>query len=225
MKIVFSIGGSILAPDSVDAEYVRKTAALLRQLSAENEVAAVVGGGKPARRAIKAAREDGATWAMCDWVGIKATRENALALVRELGDDANSEIPTSIAQAASFFGEKILVMGGTEPGHSTDAVATLIADWVGADVFINASNVASVYDKNPSVFPDAKPLKQVSIDELTDILSTEGSKAGEYPLLDHVALSIIRRSCIRTLFVDGRDIDNMREAALGSDFNGTTVTF
>jgi uridylate kinase len=142
-----------------------------------------------------------------------------------LGDVANQKIPESVHEGGSLFGEKILVMGGTEPGHSTDAVACLIADWVGADTFINASNVDAVYDKNPNVHDDAVALKSVHIDRLSDILSGEGFNAGEYPLLDHVALSVIKRSRIKTLFVGGRDLQNMRKAANGEDFRGTTVIF
>jgi uridylate kinase len=225
MKLVFSVGGSILAPDGVDPEYVSKAASLLLELAKTHEVAVVVGGGRPARAAIAKARDAGASWAQCDHVGVLATRENAKALIDELGDEANQSIPESIHQAAALFGEKILVMGGTEPGHSTDAVACILADWVGADMFINASNVDAVYDRNPKDYEDAKPLKTVAIDELISLLSGEGVNAGEYPLLDHVALVIIKRSKIKSLILDGRDLENMKDAADGRAFNGTTVVF
>jgi uridylate kinase len=223
MKIVFSIGGSILAPEAVDRDYAARAAAMLVSMSRENEVAAVVGGGRPARIAIAKARAAGATWAQCDHVGILATRQNAKALIKALGGKSNVEVPESVRDASKLFGRKILVMGGTEPGHSTDAVAALIADWVGADLFVNASNVDAVYDRDPREHPDAKPLKTVGIDRLIRLLDGEGYNAGEYPLLDHVALKIIKRAKIRTIVLDGRDTKNMEDAVSGRPFRGTTV--
>ncbi len=226
MKIVFSIGGSIFAPEQQDTKYVSEVAKLLLQLSKNNEVAAVVGGGWPARCAIKKSRDAGASWAECDHIGILATRENAKKLILEIGSSANQKIPETIHDAAKLFGKgKVLVMGGTEPGHSTDAVAALIADWVGADLFINASNVDAVYDKNPKKYADAKPISEITIDELMHLLKDEGVNAGEYPLLDHTAIRIIKRAKTPTIVLDGRDLKNMRNAAEGSSFNGTKILF
>ncbi len=223
MRLVFSLGGSILAPEKVDEKYVREAAGFLKRLSAGNQVAVVVGGGRPARERIKAARGRGAAWAECDHEGILATRENAKALIKALGAEANVTVPESVKEAAGLFGRGILVMGGTEPGHSTDAVAALIGDWVKADLFVNASNVDAVYDRDPGKNPDAKPLAMVGIDELIRLLDGEGFNAGEYPLLDHVALKVIKRARLRTVILDGRDIANMEAAAQGRKFRGTVV--
>jgi uridylate kinase len=224
MKVVFSLGGSILAPGGIDMEYVERAAQMLRTISTKHHLAVVVGGGKPARQKIAQARERGASWAECDHIGIMATRENARALITALGREANRTVPETIYEAASIFGKRIIVMGGTEPGHSTDAVAALLADWVKADVFINASNVDAVYDRNPKKFPDAKPLESVRVDDLTAMLSGEGFNAGEYPLLDLTSLKVIKRAGIKTIVLDGRAIDNMAAAAEGRPFKGTTVT-
>jgi uridylate kinase len=223
MKVVFSIGGSILAPGVVDQEYVSDVASMLKELSTKHLMAVVVGGGRPAREKIAQARERGASWAECDHIGIMTTRENARYLINALGREANRTVPESIYEAASIFGKRIIVMGGTEPGHSTDAVAALIADWVKADLFVNASNVDAVYDKNPKKHADAKPLDTIKIDDLMGLLEGEGFNAGEYPLLDHVSLKVIKRSSIRTVVLNGRDIRNMKDAAEGRPFKGTSV--
>ncbi|MFH1402895.1 MAG: UMP kinase [Candidatus Altiarchaeota archaeon] len=224
MKLVFSFGGSVIAPDKVDAEYVQKLSSFLEKLLENHSIAVVVGGGQPARRRIAKVRDSGASEAECDYEGILATRENAGVLLKAMGDKAFG-IPETLKGAAdSFSGDRVLVMGGTEPGHSTDAVAALLAEWVKADMFLNASNVDAVYDKNPKQFKDAKPLKTITITELTRLLDNEGVNAGEYPLLDPVALKIIRRSSIRTIILDGRDLDNIGMCIEGSGFSGTTVT-
>jgi len=223
MKLVFSIGGSILAPGGVDQEYVQAVASMLKEQSAKHQMAVVVGGGRPAREKIAQARAKGATWAECDHIGIMTTRENARYLVAALGREANRTVPESIYEAASIFGRRIIVMGGTEPGHSTDAVAALIADWVRADMFINASNVDFVYDKSPKTNPDAKPIQEIGVDDLIKLLGGEGFNAGEYPLLDLTSLKVIKRSKTKTLVLDGRDLANIRAAVDGRPFKGTTV--
>jgi len=214
-----------LAPNEVDEEYVGKACKMLSNVAADNSVGVVVGGGRPARKAIEKARKAGASQAECDYMGILSTRDNARALISAYNGAVNTKVPESLYEATRTFGEGLLVMGGTEPGHSTDAVAALLADWVGADVFINASNVDAVYDRDPKKHVGAKPLDRVHIDELIKMLDGMGSGAGEYPLFDLVALKIIKRSNIRTLVVDGRDVDNLFAASLGQDFRGSEVVF
>ena len=225
MIVVFSIGGSILAPDGVDVEYAKRLASFLRGLAAKHRVAVVVGGGRPSRRAIETARAAGASWAECDYVGILSTRKNAQSLIEALGEMSNKTVPESIHTAVALFGKKILVMGGTEPGHSTDAVAALLAEWVRADLFVNASNVDAVYDKNPKEFKDAKPFKEIDIRGLMKIVYSGSMEAGKYPLLDLTSARIIERSRIPTVILDGRDLGNMNAAVEGREFKGTRVTF
>ncbi|MCX6694884.1 MAG: UMP kinase [Candidatus Altiarchaeota archaeon] len=225
MKIVFSMGGSIIAPDNIDQSFVGRASDFLIKLSKSNTLAVVVGGGAPARRRIVEAREKGASEAECDYVGILATRENAKALIDALDRNSNQGIPESVRDAVKSFGSNILVMGGTEPGHSTDAVAALLAEWTKADLLINASNVDAVYDKDPRKFKDAKPLKSVRIDDLIRLLEGQSVAAGQYPLLDPTSLKLIKRSSIRTIVLDGRNLPNMADAISGKKFSGTEVTF
>lgn len=223
MKVVFSIGGSILAPDEIDSSYLSKLSSFLVESGKKHSIALVVGGGAPARKKIRELRDAGASEAECDHAGILATRENARALIRALPGKSNKKVPESIVDAVKLFGEKILVMGGTEPGHSTDAVAALLAEWVRADLLVNATNTKAVYDKNPRKCKDAVPLKKIGVGELASLLEGEGVKAGEYPLMDSLALKIINRSRIRTVILDGRDFGNMRDAVEGKEFTGTLI--
>jgi uridylate kinase len=100
-----------------------------------------------------------------------------------------------------------------------------LAEWVRADIFVNASNVDAVYDKNPREHRNAKPYAEINITELIKIISAESMEAGKYPLLDYTAARVIQRSGIRTIVLDGRDIGNMRDAVEGKPFRGTTVVF
>jgi len=224
MRIVFSVGGSIVAPEEVDDSYVGELAIFLTDFSSSHEIAVVVGGGRPAREKITEARQQGANEAECDLVGIEASRMNAKAVARALGAKATQKPPESIVEAAGAFKEgKLVVMGGTEPGHSTDAVAVILGELIDAELILNASNVDFVYDSDPSKNPNARPLEKIRASELVKLVSTESISAGGYALIDLTAAKIIERSGIKTVFVDGRDIENLCAVVEGKPFKGTTV--
>ena len=48
--------------------------------------------------------------------------------------------------------------------------------------------------------------------QLREILSTEGTKAGQYNLFDPVAIRIVERSKIPTVIFNGNDISNLKKA-------------
>jgi len=209
----------------MDLAFLEEVSRFFAELSMGNQLAVVVGGGAPARRRIKEARERGASEAECDYEGILSTRDNARVLITALGGSANGKIPESVYEAVKLYGKKILVMGGTEPGHSTDAVAALIAEWVKADLLVNASNVDAVYDKDPRRFNDAKPLNSIRIDDLIELLEDQSVAAGQYPLMDPTSLKLIKRSKLKTIILDGRNLENIKSAVSGRSYNGTAVTF
>ena len=87
MRIVVTVGGSIIIKDH-DYRRFKDYADVLRDMSTENEVFVVVGGGKTARDYIGIARGLGVSEALCDDVGIDVTRLNARLLIMALGEDA-----------------------------------------------------------------------------------------------------------------------------------------
>lgn len=224
MKIVFSIGGSIVAPNQVDEEFVRQLADFLRRTAKNNEISVVVGGGRPAREKIEAARKRGLNEAACDIIGISVSRNNARTLARAFGFKATQNPPKTIVEAAEARdGGTIPFMGGTEPGHSTDAVAAILAELLDADLIVNASNVDFVYDSDPKKNLNASPLEKITASDLVKLVSAESMRAGGYALVDLTAAKIIERSGIRTVFLNGRNLENMRAAIEGKTFKGTTV--
>lgn len=225
MMIAFSIGGSVLVPDEIDEVFLKETADFLRALSQKHSVYVVAGGGRLARKYIKSARDSGADDELCDWLGIYATRLNALLLSSAIGKRANRRIPVSVEEAAKLSrSHDIVVMGGTDPLHSTDAVAAELAEKTGADLFINASNINGVYDKDPNSFPDAKLIERMSVKELKALVEGIPQSPGNYALIDRMAVESIARSKIRTLVLNGRDLENIRDAIEGGKFTGTEIT-
>ena len=91
-------------------------------MATEHQVMVVVGGGRTARDYIGVARDLEASEAICDDIGIEVTRLNARLLITALGEDAYPRVPHNFSQALEFsLSGKIVIMGGTEPAHSTDA--------------------------------------------------------------------------------------------------------
>lgn len=224
MKIVISIGGSVLVPEEIDLSYAKYLGELVKHLSVKHQLALVTGGGRLARKYIETARKFGAAEISCDLIGITATALNARLLSAILGKKATIEPPTTFKEALDemSFG-KIVVMGGTYPAHSTDAVAALLAEYIGANLLINASNVDGIYDKDPHKNKDAKLYKKIRIEELIELIKSNPASAGEYELIDILAAKIIQRSKIKTIFLNGRDLDNLRNAIEGKKFVGTII--
>ena len=85
MRVVLSVGGSVLVPD-LSPDRVAAYAEVLESLAAEGcEVGIVVGGGGVARDYISAARDLGANEVQLDKLGIDVTRINARLLISALG--------------------------------------------------------------------------------------------------------------------------------------------
>ncbi len=221
MKIVITIGGSIIIKDHNYKKF-KDYAEVLQDLADENEIFVVVGGGKTARDYIGIVRGLGVSEAVCDDVGIEVTRLNAKLLIAALGDHAYPEVPHNFRDALQFAAsKKIIVMGGTEPAHSTDAVGSILAEFVGADLLINATSVNGLYNKDPNIYSNAKMFNEVTPSKMMELMSKKDIKAGTYEFFDTTAIQIIKRSGIKTVILNGEDSKNIKRA-INSKI-GTTI--
>jgi uridylate kinase len=219
--VVVSIGGSVVLSDEPDALFLTKLTTLLKKISKEYRLFVIVGGGKIARRYIQLGRELGFDEDTLDLIGIDVTRVNA-RIITTLLEVSNTEIPHTTREALQF-NLPIVVMGGTEPKHSTDTVGAELAEKTHAVRFVNATNVDGIYDKDPNKFKDAKQLKEVSIDQLIARYGTKWGTAGKNIFMDEPALEIIKRARIPTFVVNGNRLDQLEKALLGQPFDGTTI--
>jgi len=222
--IVLSIGGSILAPDKIEPDYIIKLAAVFKKHCNEQKIYLVVGGGALARKYIKAARGLGANEITLDEFGIESTRLNARLLITALGEYVYP-LPAFTYEEALIHAQlyPIVVMGGTHPGHTTDAVAVMLAEYVGADRFINATSVDGVYTADPALDPDAEKLDVLTPDKLIDITLKGVYEAGTHIVIDPLAARIIKRSGITSYVLDGRNLSELENALTGKTFNGSIV--
>ena len=222
MKIVIAIGGSILLKE-YDSEKFQKYSAILKDLTKEHEIFVVIGGGKPAREYISVVRDLGAGEAQCDDIGIEVTRINAKLMLAALGDAAYQRVPHNFQEALEFSAAgKIVVMGGTEPAHSTDAVSAILAEYVQADKLINLTSVDGMYTKDPNKFDDAELVPEITATDLLEFLSGKDVKAGTYEFFDFTAVQMIKRSSLETVITNGFEPENLIKAVNGEKI-GTRI--
>lgn len=216
MKVVVKIGGLVFS-SGLRAETISSYAEVLARLHDQgHRLVVVAGGGEEARKYIEAARELGASEFACDILGIEVSRLNARLLSAALRDRAYPDPPETIQELQiAFQSRRIIVIGGMTPGQSTNAVAALAAEAVGADLLVNATNVEGVYTSDPKKDPTAKKMDEVETEELLRLVLGDKMGAGSYELFDPVAIKIVERSKILTKIIDGRIPGNIEKAVRG----------
>ncbi len=223
MKVVVSVGGSVLAP-TVQSARVEAYADVIEELVEEgHELGIVVGGGQTAREYIEAARELGANEIALDQLGVAVTRLNARLLIAALGEQATATPQTDHVRALEALRRgDIPVMGGTVPGHTTDAVATALAEYADADLLVYATSVPGVYDADPNEDATATKYDTISASELVSVVASIDMGAGSNAPVDLLATKLLERSGLKAVVVDGADPENVARAVAG-DHDGTDV--
>ncbi len=221
--IVLSIGGGIVNPGTPDTEFVAKFADMIRK--AKCNVGIVVGGGTAARAYAQAARKLGANEFEADEIAIMSTRQNAALLIAALEGDAYPNVIYDFDTARdAALGSRIVVMGGTIPGITTDTDAALLAEALHAARLVNMSNVDAIYDSNPKTNPNAKRYSKLSYADLISLaMRSDSRKAGENFIFDSVACKLIARSKIEAHFVNGKNLEEVKKAIEGKAHSGTVV--
>jgi uridylate kinase len=222
--VVISLGGSILIP-ALEKNKIKEYVPVLEEIAAHHRLFVVVGGGGEARRYITVARDLGIDEGTSDEIGILITRLNANLLIAALGDQAYPKVAENHAEAKKFGeSKKIVVMGGITPGQTTDAVAAVLAERVGASVFINVTSVDGIYSADPKKDKKARRFESLTPGQLLDIVGKAGLGAGSNIVLDIVAARVVERSHIPLLVLDGREPENLSRAILTGEYTGTVVS-
>ncbi|VVB73852.1 Uridylate kinase [uncultured archaeon] len=221
---VISLGGSLIAPDKIDAAFLAKFRDLIVKHSKNNRFIIICGGGKVARNYQAAAKSIvEPTKTDLDWLGIHATRLNAhlvrtilkpIAYVRVLKN------PTE--KVALKPKENVIVAAGWKPGSSTDYGAVLLARTFHIETVINLTDIDYVYTKDPKKFDDAKPIKQITWKAYREIMGNKWSPGANAPF-DPVASREAQKDGITVHTINGRNLANLERLLEGKGFIGTTI--
>jgi len=220
-SIVISYGGSVILSDDVDIIFFQRLYTIFNKFLENYKIYVVIGGGKAARTYIKLGRTLNFDEKFLDEIGIEITRINA-KIFASFSDLTNKEIPKTTDEAKEML-HKIVVMGGTTPGHSTDMVAAELAEKTNAEKVIIATNVDGIFDRDPNKFKDAKQIKSISVKKLIKQYGTKWDTAGKNVVIDGPALEIIDKAQITTFVLNGKKTDQLELIFNNQKFNGTKV--
>lgn len=224
MKVVVSVGGSVLAPD-LESERVARYADALEELDEQgHELGVVVGGGPTAREYIATARKLGANEIELDDIGIAVTRLNGRLLVAAL-DERAAPTPSETYEDGreAMRRDDIPVLGGTVAAQTTDAVSAAFAEYVNADLLVYATSVSGVFSADPNVDDGAAKFHEMSAHDLVDLVADLEMNAGSNAPVDLLAAKIIERAGLRTIVLDGTDPSAVATAIATGEHGGTDV--
>lgn len=224
---VLSLGGSIIAPDGVDVEFLKsfkKAISGYLNEDASRKLILVCGGGAPARlyqQAYRAITPDPIAEEQ-DWIGVQATFLNARLVKAVFSDYCPDPLASDPTTTIPFTGQ-ILVAAGWKPGWSTDTDAVYLADLFGAKLIINLSNIAQVYTDDPKKNPEAKPLTHIRWKEFRAMVGDTWVPGKNTPF-DPIASKLASEKGMSVISADGRNISNLLNILNGLEFFGTTIS-
>ena len=212
-------------PDDDDDIFLKRFAEMVWSLCDRYQLYLVCGGGRIARYYIKVGRALGLQESDLDELGIMTTRINATLVARVLGEKGIDKVPTDILEAHRMERKgKVVVMGGTVPGHTTDAVSAMLAKEVKAVRIVNGTSVDAVYTADPRKDPKAERLPRLTHQQLYELVNVGLHGAGPSNVFDRLGAQIARDNHIDIYIVDGRDLADMRAAIEGRPIKGTVVS-
>jgi uridylate kinase len=231
-KIVIKIGGSLLFTKNleVDTSKVKEFCNIVQNEEIYDTSVIVCGGGIIARNYIKAFRKFRDNESLCDIIGIEVSRINARILQGVFGDHAYPVIPKNMEELAkALITQKLIIMGGLQPGQSTTSVALEAAEYSRANHVVILTDVDGIYDKDPKIHRDAKLVKKITPKKLQTIILNEfeanQALAGEYRIFDLVSLQILKRSNIKVTLMSGKNLQEFKRYINGSkDIFGTEIS-
>jgi len=231
-NIVIKIGGSLLFTENkqINLAIIAKFSKIVKNENKFSNFVIICGGGLIAREYINAVRSFKGSEALCDTFGIDISRINSKLLISSFQDLAYPLVPNSIEELSkALLFNKIIVMGGLQPGQSTTSVALGVAEFVGAKELVILTDVDGIYDKDPRKFSDAKLLKHINYNQLQEIIlnltDSKQAAAGEYRIFDAVSLQIVKRSNVKIIVLSGKDLNQFKRYYSGEkNLYGTVIS-
>lgn len=227
-KIVMSIGGSLIVPQTgIDTKFLSDLNSFIRDQLTKNknrQFFLVAGGGKLARDYRDAGAEvikHELTVDDLDWLGIHSTRLNAHLLRTIFRDIAHPVILENFETIRKPI-EPVVVAAGWKPGHSTDYDAVLICEDYGVKSIINLSNVKTVFDKDPNIHKDAKPIHKISWEDFRKIVGDKWTPGLNAPF-DPIAAKKAHKLGVKVAVLLGHDLKNLENYIDDKAFIGTVI--
>jgi uridylate kinase len=226
-RVLIKLSGEALADREdrliLGAQNLFTVAAAIKKMRTEEvQVAVVIGAGNIWRG--KFADQIGIDKATADYMGMLGTIINSIALQSAL---ENIGVPTRVMTALEVKsvaepyirrrairhlekGRVVIFAGGTgNPYFTTDTTASLRAMEIEAEViFIAKNGVDGVYTADPSVYKDAKLIKEITYEEML---------SRNLKVMDLTAISLVHDKNIEIRVFDMNDPENFMRALHGEN--------
>ncbi len=221
--IVLSLGGSLIVPDKIDTNFLKKfRKAIISFIKKGNRVIIVCGGGKTCRNYLNTAKNIAKiSNKELDKLGIKSTELNAELLRVIFGEYAYPEIQLNYNKKNLKF--KILLSCGFLPGTSSDYDAVMWAKNYNADYIANLTDVDYVYTKDPEKYKDAKKLKTLDWKTMQKIVGKKWEAGLQFPF-DPIATKLAGKLNQKIAFINPKNTNNFRNFLDGKHFKGSVVS-
>ncbi|EKE16334.1 MAG: hypothetical protein ACD_11C00020G0039 [uncultured bacterium] len=223
---VISLGGSLIVPEEIDWEFVKKFQELIeKQIEKGQRFIIITGGGRLARKYIEAGSKiDDINSDDKDWLGIHATRMNAHFVRTIFRKYAHPTINKNPYDLEGFLKakESILVAAGYKPGNSTDYIAVLLGKQFGAKKIVNLSNIDYVYDKDPKISQDARKIEHIQWSEFQKIVGDKWDPGANVPF-DPVASRLAAEEKMEVAIMNGKNLENLENYLNKKSFTGTII--
>ncbi len=223
MSVVISLGGSMVnGTGKPDIKFLREFKALLK---GKEKIGLVVGGGKIARDYVTAASSFSKNQFWGDSLAVQATQLNAGLVTRVFSKEACPLVFQDFESAALATAQhRIVVMGGTIPGITTDTDSVLLAEAIGAKRLVNLSNVDGVYDSDPGKNKKAKKFRKMNFSQLLSLANaSDKRKPGTNFVFDVIACKLAARTKMELHFVGGKNLRDLPKAIRGKAHRGTII--
>lgn len=228
--MVISLGGSLIVPKGgIDWKFLKSFRELIiKETKKGKRFVIITGGGNVAReyqqaanKVVKLTRDDS------DWIGVHSTRLNAhliKTVFRQYAHPRINKNPRTKADLKSHFkkGEGIMVAAGWRPGWSTDYVAAILAERLGARTIINLSNIKYVYDRDPKKHKNANRITRINWPDFRKIVGNKWDPGLNSPF-DPIASRRAQKNGQRVIICDGHDIKNLSRVINEQKFIGTLI--
>ena len=128
--IILSLGGSLIIPDNININYLKKFKKTILKNTKRYKFIIVCGGGNIARKYISALRDSGMNETLQSFAGISATRMNARFMSYFFKQNQEMGIPHKMPELKKYLKKYDIVFCGAleyHPNQTSDSTSAEIA--------------------------------------------------------------------------------------------------
>ncbi len=226
LDFVFDLGGSIVNPGKLSADFLQRFKELVIHDVKEGKTFGItVGGGTPTRVYQSFLRENfPVNNDDLDWVGIRFTRVNAelvRIMFKEYAYPMILESPEALLEYPNRY--KIFIFSGWKPGWSTDYVAVLVAKRFNVKRIFSLTNIKGVHPVENGALLDGSIIPRLSWVEYEKMIAKEWIPGMRVPF-DPVATKEAQREGIEVVILEGKRLLNLKNALDKKSFLGTIIS-